>query len=66
MTQTAKHIETVKVYNKEKYARLYPFVTKEHKSEIETLAAAQGESLNTFIVKAIDERIKALKGDKGE
>jgi predicted HicB family RNase H-like nuclease len=63
MTQTAKHIEAVKAYNKDKYARLYIFVSKDRKREIEAIAAAQGESLNKFVETAIDERIERLKGD---
>lgn len=37
-------------------------VPKGRKAEIQACADANGESLNDFIVKAVDERIKALKG----
>lgn len=62
MAQTKGHMDSVKAYNKDKYARLYPFVLKERKPEIEAAAKAAGESLNEFINKAIDDRIKKLKG----
>lgn len=42
------------------YDRLYPFVPKGRKSEIQAAADAAGESLNDFIVKAIDERMERL------
>jgi hypothetical protein len=47
-------------YNAKSYDRLYPFVPKGRKAEIQTVADAQGESLNDFIVKAIDERMERL------
>ena len=49
-------------YHAEKYDRLYPFVLKGRKAEIQAAADAAGESLNDFIVKAIDERIERMKG----
>ena len=37
---------------------------KGRKAEIQTIADMQGEKLNEFINKAIDERIERLKGDE--
>lgn len=45
-------------YNVKSYDRLYPFVPKSHKAEIEAYAKSVGESLNEFIVKAIDQRME--------
>lgn len=47
-------------YNAKTYDRLYPFVSKGRKAEIQAAADKAGESLNDFIVKAIDERMKKL------
>ena len=51
-------------FNHKTYERLYPFVPIGHKAEIEAAAKATDESLNTFIIKAIDERICNLQGRK--
>lgn len=48
-------------YNAKSYDRLYPFVPKGKKAEIQAAADQQGETLNEFIVKAIDERMKRLQ-----
>ena len=45
-------------YNAKSYDRLYSFVPKGHKNEIEICAKSVGESLNEFIVKAIDQRME--------
>ena len=50
-------------YHKDKYDRLYPFVPKGRKAEIQAVADAQGESLNDFIIKAIDERMERIQAD---
>ena len=42
------------------YDRLYPFVPKGRKAEIQAAADAVGETLNEFIVKAIDERMAQI------
>ena len=60
MPQSKSHIKAVTKYNSENYDRLYPFVLKGRKAEIQAAADAQGESLNDFIVKAIDERMERL------
>ncbi len=46
------------------YDRLYPFVQKGRKAEIQSIADARGESLNDFIVKAIDERIEHMEANE--
>lgn len=48
-------------FNEKAYDRLYPFVPKGRKAEIQAAADAAGETLNEFIVKAIDERMGNLK-----
>jgi len=49
-------------YHAKAYDRLYPFVQKGHKADIQAAADAVKESLNDFICKAIDERIERLEG----
>ncbi len=48
-------------YNAKAYDRLYPFVPKGRKAEIQAAADAAGESLNDFICKAIDERMERME-----
>ena len=48
-------------YSEKNYERLYPFVPKGKKAEIQAAAEAQGETLNEFIVKSIEERIQRLQ-----
>lgn len=52
-----KIAESSRAYNAEMYDRLYPYVKKGHKAEIQAAANAAGESLNEYIVKAIDQRM---------
>ena len=47
-------------YNAKAYDRLYPFVPRGRKAEIQAAAGAVKESLNDFICKAIDERMERL------
>lgn len=47
-------------YNAKAYDRLYPFVPKGRKAEIQAAADVAGETLNEFIVKAIEERMEKL------
>jgi len=51
-------------YNAKSYDRLYPFVQKGKKAEIQAAADEQGETLNEFIVKAIEERMRRLEVEK--
>jgi len=51
-------------YSEKKYDRLYPFVPKGRKAEIQAEATAQGETLNEFIIKSIDARIRQLHEDE--
>lgn len=60
-----KQTEWSRAYNKKTYDRLYPFVPKGRKAEIQAVAETQGETLNEFIVKAIEERMKRLQGESG-
>ena len=55
-----KQAEWSKAYNAKAYDRLYPFVPKGRKAEIQAAADAVGESLNDFITKAIDERMERM------
>lgn len=56
-----KQAEWSRAYNAKSYDRLYPFVPKGRKAEIQAAAEAEGETLNEFIVKAINERIDRLE-----
>lgn len=60
-----KQTEWSRAYNEKTYDRLYPFVPKGRKAEIQAVAETQGETLNEFIVKAIEERMKRLQGESG-
>lgn len=48
-------------YNETAYDRLYPFVPKGHKAKIQAAADAANESLNEYIVNAIDQRMEREK-----
>jgi uncharacterized protein (DUF1778 family) len=62
--QTKAHIKATNKWIAKKRDRITAIVAKDRKSELKAIAAAQNESLNTFIIKAIDERIERLKGDE--
>lgn len=47
-------------YNSSAYDSLHPFVPKGRKAEIKAVADSVGESLNEFVVTAIDERIEKV------
>ena len=53
-----KQAEGSNAYNDKAYDRLYPFVPKGRKAEIQAAADAAGETLNEYIVKAIDQRME--------
>lgn len=59
-----KQTEWSRAYNEKSYDRLYPFVPKGRKAEIQAAAEEQGETLNEFIVKAIEERMLRLQKAK--
>lgn len=48
-------------YNNKKYDRIAINVKKGRRDELKTIAAQNGESLNTFINKAIEQRINSEK-----
>ncbi|MDL2234350.1 hypothetical protein LJC63_12355 [Ruminococcaceae bacterium OttesenSCG-928-L11] len=48
-------------YNAKTYDRLELKVPKGRKSELQDYAQAAGESLNQFVIKAVDERIERLE-----
>lgn len=48
-------------YNTANYDRLYPYVPKGYKAEIQAAADAVGETLNEYIVNAIDRRMEQDK-----
>lgn len=48
----------VNKYVREKYDKLLLTMPKGHKAEIQAHAAAQGESVNGFINRAIDEKME--------
>lgn len=49
-------------YNEKAYDRINLAVPKGRKKAIQDAANAQGESLNRYVVKAIDDRIERDKG----
>lgn len=51
-------------YSAKAYDRLYPFVPKGRKADIQAAAEEQGETLNEFIVQAIEERMSRLQAEK--
>jgi uncharacterized protein (DUF1778 family) len=53
-------------YNAKAYDRLYPFVPKGRKEEIQAAADTMGETLNEFIVRAIDERMNLVPDHDGQ
>ena len=44
--------------------RMTGFIHLSRKAEIQAAASARGETLNEFIVRAIDERMERLSGGK--
>ena len=52
-------------YRDKTYDRMELVLPKGRKEAIRTHASAQGESLNGFISKAVDERIERLEGSTG-
>jgi len=54
--------KAVTKYVKEKYDRIMLTMPKGRRETIKAVADAQGESLNAFAVKAIDERMERLNG----
>ena len=49
-------------YNSKSYDRLYPFVPRGRKAEIQGAADRANETLNEYIVKAIDQRMERENG----
>ncbi len=52
-------------YNAKAYDRLAIQVKKGRKADIQAAAAKQGESLNAYVVKAVEQRMEAEQ-DNGE
>lgn len=48
-------------YNTANYDRLYPYVPKGRKAEIQAAADAAGETLNEYVGNAIDRRMEQDK-----
>lgn len=65
MPQSKAHIKAANKYNSKSYDRLYPFVPKGRKAEIQAAADRAGETLNEYIVGAIDQRMEREKGASG-
>ncbi len=63
MAITEKRKETMMEYAKKNLKRVPLDVQKDYYDQIKAHAAAQGESVNGFIKRAIDE---TMKRDKGE
>lgn len=47
-------------YNEKAYDRLTMNIKKGRKDELKTIAEQQGQSLNAFVLSAIDEKIERL------
>ena len=48
-------------YNEKAYDRLTMNIKKGRKDEIKTIAEQQGQSLNAFVLSAIDEKIERIE-----
>ncbi len=57
MARTEAQLKASKKYHA-KFDRLYIRISPEHKQEIEEHAQKMGESVNTFVQRAISEQIK--------
>ena len=55
--------KAVNRYIQKNYDRIYVFLSKGRKNEIKAHAEAQGESLNAFILRAINETMEREKQD---
>ena len=66
MTITDAQKRAVAKYNAAAYDTILVRVKKGQKDAIQTHAEAQGESVNAFINRAIDEAMERDKGGKGE
>ena len=53
-------------YNKETYDRITLLVKKGRKAEIKAVAEKHGESINSFVNRAIEDAIKCQPGDNLE
>lgn len=53
-------------YNAKAYDRLAIQVKKGRKADIQAAAEKQGESLNAYVVKAVERRMEAEQGNNGE
>ena len=59
MTQTAAHIRAVAKYNAKNYDQLKISVPKGWREKVKQAAAAVGESMTKYIVKATEKRMEA-------
>jgi len=51
-------------YNEKAYDRINIAIPKGRKQALQGVASAQGESLNAFVVKSVDERVERLGGSQ--
>ena len=58
MPKTEAQIRATRKYDAKAYDRIELKVVKGKKDELKTYAASQGETLNGFVNRAIDEAIK--------
>lgn len=62
MPKTSKaKIDANRRYSEKAYDRFYPFAPKGRKAEVQAAADAAGESLNEYIMNAVDQRMKREK-----
>lgn len=66
MATTKAQQRAVNKYVRENYDKLLLTMPKGRKAEIKTYAESQGESVNSFINRAISEAMAHEGGEKGE
>ena len=62
----ATSIKAVAKYNAKTYDDIKVRVRKGHREKIRTAADAKGESLNNYIVQAVDARMEREKGENND
>lgn len=58
--------ESKRKYNEKSYDRIQLVVKKGRKAEIQAAAEKQGESLNAYVIGAVERRMKAEQEESGE
>ena len=58
--------ESKRKYNEKSYDRIQLVVKKGRKAEIQAAAEKQGESLNAYVIGAVERRMKTEQEESGE